>query len=118
MIVLKLKRPLRVRLFRKFHYIDENSAGPAVARPAFSHRYGSLPAADEVFVAPVRVVAVVIVIRAMTIVPRRANAYGDTARSRIETNLCRGRQSRSDRDCRHKRNSKLPHDCLLCWSHS
>ena len=37
---------------------------------------------------------------------------------RIETNLCRGRQSRADRDRRHKRNSKLPHDCLLCWSHS
>src|SRR5215471_21500705 len=63
------------------------------------------------FVAPVRVVAVVVVIRAMAIVPRRANAYADTTRSRIETNLCRGRQSRADRDRRHKRNSKLPHDC-------
>jgi hypothetical protein len=63
------------------------------------------------------VVAVVIIIRAIVIVSRRANAYSDTARSRIETNLCRGRQSCADRDRRHKRNSKLTHDCPLCWSH-
>jgi hypothetical protein len=31
--------------------------------------------------------------------------------------LCRGRQSRTDRDCRHKRNRKLTRDCLLCWLH-
>ena len=52
----------------------------------------------------------VMIIRAVAIVPRRANAYADTARSRIETNLCRGRQGRADRDRRHKRNSKFPHN--------
>jgi hypothetical protein len=30
----------------------------------------------------------------------RADAYADAARSRIETDLCRSRQSRADRDCR------------------
>src|SRR5262249_56604013 len=90
----------------------------AVASPAFHAALTSLPAANDGSVTPVMVVAVLIVIRAIVIVPRRANAYADTTRSRIETNLCRGRQSRADRDCRHKRNSKLPHDCLLCWLHS
>jgi len=76
----------------------------------------SLPAANEVSVMPVMEVAVMI-IRAVVIVPGRANAYADTGRSRIETNLCRGRQSRADRDRRHKRNSKFPHDCLLVLVH-
>src|SRR5215472_16247081 len=95
----------------------KNQRPPPWRGPRFHAASTSLPAANEVFVAPVMVVAVVIVIRAMVIVPRRANAYADTAGSRIETNLCRGRQSRADRDRRHKRNSKLPHDYLLCWLH-
>ena len=82
---------------------------PPQRGPRFHAAIVSLPAANEVFVAPVMVVAVVIVIRAMVIVPRRAYAYADTTRSRIETNLCRGRQSRADRYRRHKRNNKLSH---------
>src|SRR5690242_10570748 len=83
--------------------------GPRQRGPHFAL---SLPAANEVSVMPVMEVAVMI-IRAVVIVTGRANAYADTGWSRIETNLCRGRQSRADRDRRHKRNSKFPHDCLL-----
>src|SRR5437868_10780344 len=61
-------------------------------------------------------VAVMIVIRS-PVVSRRDYAYADTVGSRIETDVCCSRQSRADRNCRHKRNSKLSHVCLLCWLH-
>jgi hypothetical protein len=57
------------------------------------------------------------IVRAVRIVPRRAELYADAARSRIETNLCCGRHSRADRDYRHKFNNKLSRDCLLRWLH-
>jgi hypothetical protein len=61
-------------------------------------------------------VAVMIVIRS-PVVSRRDYAYADTVGSRIETDLCCSRQSRADRNCRHKRNSKLSHVLPLCWLH-
>lgn len=103
MTLPELKIVLDLKPLRKTQRVPALLARPTLAPQS------SLPAAHEVFVTPVMVVAVVIIIRA-----RRTDAYADTSRPRIETNLCRGRQSRADRYRRHKRNSKLPHDCLLC----
>ena len=78
-----------------------------MARPAF---FTVLPMISVVPVVPVMEVAVMVVRAAIVAVVAGADAYADPARSRIETNLCRGRQRRrSDRDCRHKRKSKLSH---------
>jgi hypothetical protein len=63
-----------------------------------------LPAANVVVMMPV---VAMVPIRSAIVVG--ADAYADPTRPHMETNCCHSRHSRADRDCRHKRNSKLSH---------
>src|SRR5262249_18749676 len=117
MIVLNFNRRLRVVCSASSTAVIKIQRAPGRG-PRFHAAIASLPAGKEGSGRRVREGAVEKEIGALVIAPRRPTPPADTARPRIETNLCRGRQSRTDRHRRHKRNSKLPHYCLLCWLHS